>query len=108
MTTVHQDLTLDQYIAYALKNKEVKLLKNGALLATTGSRTGRSTQDRFIVCNAETQHTVAWNDMNKPFDEAHYQPLHDKILQYIETKKREENRTAIVIDKKSKSVTIIM
>ena len=44
-----QILSNSKLIEEAVANDEGKLVSNGAFLALTGSRTGRSPIDRFIV-----------------------------------------------------------
>ena len=50
---VHFHLPPAKLIEYAVRQGEGKLADTGALVCFTGSRTGRSPKDRFIVKNAE-------------------------------------------------------
>jgi phosphoenolpyruvate carboxykinase (ATP) len=43
------------------------LAANGALVAVTGARTGRSPKDKFTVDDAVTHELVDWGKVNKPF-----------------------------------------
>ncbi len=52
----------------AICQKEAKLLSSGALAVQTGKHTGRAASSRFIVRDEETENTVDWGEVNKPFD----------------------------------------
>ena len=46
----------------ALRRNEAKLARGGALVATTGSHTGRSPKDKFVVRDANTENEVWWEN----------------------------------------------
>ena len=54
------DLTPSELIEKSLSLHEGKLTDTGALLITTGKRTGRSPNDRFIVKEPSTSGSVDW------------------------------------------------
>ena len=80
------NLSPAELIEHALQNKEGKLTDKGALMADTGSFTGRSPKDRFIVLDKETEHSVWWGDINIPFEEDRFDHLYEKMIRFIETK----------------------
>ena len=43
---------------YALQRGEARLSAGGALVADTGTHTGRSPKDKFVVCDASTEDQV--------------------------------------------------
>ena len=47
--SVHWNLDSDELHKRAVENGEAEMTAHGVLLATTGERTGRSPNDRFIV-----------------------------------------------------------
>ncbi len=57
---VHRNLSTPQLIEAAIARGEARLASNGALVALTGSRTGRSVKDKFIVKDATTESMVIW------------------------------------------------
>ena len=61
---VHVNLPAAELTARALAREEGILAANGALVVKTGSRTGRSPADRFIVDEADAD-GVAWSDVNQ-------------------------------------------
>lgn len=46
----------------SLARGESKLVRGGALLAETGSHTGRSPKDKFVVCDATSEDEVWWEN----------------------------------------------
>ena len=73
------DLDPSELIKIAVEKKEGVLSDTGALLITTGSRTGRSPSDRFIVKEASTQDEIEWGDVNRPFNSSQFDILWDQV-----------------------------
>ena len=65
MSSVYENLSVEELINEALERNEGELASNGALLVKTGKRTGRSPLDRFIVKDESTENSVDWGDVNK-------------------------------------------
>lgn len=61
---VHRDLPVSQPLAISLARGESKLAVNGALVAYTGARTGRSPKDKFIIQADRTRDRVKWGNVN--------------------------------------------
>ena len=51
------------------------LSRHGALVVETGSRTGRSANDKFIVLDEETAETVWWGAVNTKMSKEHFSTL---------------------------------
>src|SRR5665647_2164470 len=62
---VHRNLPAPELTARSLARQEGILAANGALVVTTGERTGRSPADRYIVDEPEAS-GVAWGGPNQP------------------------------------------
>lgn len=59
------------------------LTDTGALAVETGEFTGRSPQDRFVVCDDKTENTVWWGDINKKFDSDKFDALYNRMKAYL-------------------------
>ena len=85
---VFTDLTPSELIEHALTRNEGSLTDTGALLITTGKRTGRSPNDRFIVDEQSTSEDIDWGDVNKPFSEDKFEALWDRTSEHLSQKDR--------------------
>ncbi len=65
-----------------IANGQGKMSNTGALVINTGTFTGRSPQDRFIVKDDITKDTVDWGAINIPIDQESYQKLYEKMINY--------------------------
>jgi phosphoenolpyruvate carboxykinase (ATP) len=59
----------------ALANSEGILAKDGPLVVKTGTHTGRSVKDKYIVRDAETENSIWWGKSNVAMDPAHFAAL---------------------------------
>ena len=82
------DLPPSELIEHALTRNEGSLTDTGALLITTGKRTGRSPNDRFIVDEPSTSIDIDWGDVNKPFSEDKFEALWDRASEHLSQKDR--------------------
>ncbi|MGY8916094.1 MAG: phosphoenolpyruvate carboxykinase (ATP), partial [Flavobacteriales bacterium] len=60
-----------------------KTTDSGALAINTGTFTGRSPKDRFIVIDDTTREDVWWGDINIPFDKLKFEQLRLKMNRYL-------------------------
>ncbi len=82
------DLPPSELIEHALTRNEGSLTDTGALLITTGKRTGRSPNDRFIVDEQSTSEDIDWGDVNRPFSEDKFEALWDRASEHLSQKNR--------------------
>src|SRR5918997_2188242 len=80
---VHENLPPARLVEAAVRRREGRLAGNGALVAKTGKRTGRSPKDRFIVEDDLTRERVDWGAVNKPFSAQAFEALLDKAMSYL-------------------------
>jgi phosphoenolpyruvate carboxykinase (ATP) len=83
---VNYQLNIPQLIEKALIRGEGKLADSGALAIDTGTFTGRSPKDRFIVEDEITRETVWWGDINIAFEAYKFDQLLNKVVDYLNQK----------------------
>ncbi len=81
---VHFNLAAAPLVEHAIRKGEGKLAANGAIVATTGKKTGRSPKDKFIVKDALTANKVAWGAVNQPFDANKFDALYARVMEYLD------------------------
>lgn len=82
----------------ALKNREGVIANNGAFVVTTGTRTGRSPGDRFIVDDNITHNTVAWGKVNKALSQEKFSALWQRASDYLASKQTYQADLAVGAD----------
>src|SRR5579883_1956807 len=70
---VHRNLSTPQLVEASIARGESRLASNGALVALTGARTGRSPKDKFTVEDDQTRSRVDWGKVNQRFDPAKFE-----------------------------------
>ena len=71
-------------VEQSLERNEGELTETGALSVRTGSRTGRSPKDKFIVQRSPSQEHIAWGAVNAPIEPARFDALRAKMLAHLE------------------------
>ncbi len=61
---------------------------SGALIAYSGSKTGRSPKDKRVVRHADSQSDVWWGNINVPIDEATFQINLERAKDYLNTRSK--------------------
>lgn len=84
--SIRWNLSRPQLVEQAIRRGEGHLASNGTLLITTGSRTGRSPEDRFIVEEPSSKDQIAWGKVNRPISETYFNLLLSKIQSYLQHK----------------------
>ena len=79
----HRNLSTPQLVEAAIARGEGRLSADGALVALTGARTGRSPRDKFTVEDNETQARIAWGKVNQPFPPDKFDALLQRVLRHM-------------------------
>src|SRR3990167_459808 len=85
-TKIHINLSIKELVDLALARQEGELAANQALVVKTGTRTGRSPKDRFIVRDTITDTQVDWNTINQAISAEKFDALWKKATHYLESK----------------------
>lgn len=83
---IHWNLNPAQLYEHALKNGEASLTNKMAIRVLTGTYTGRSPNDKFIVEEPSSSSQIDWGDVNKPISQEAFDKLHKKMADYLSDK----------------------
>ena len=67
----------------AVREGEGLIAAEGPLVVSTGTHTGRSPKDKFIVREPSSEANVWWGDVNHPITEEHYDRLRARLMAYL-------------------------
>ena len=81
--TVYWNLSPARLSEMAVLRGEAKLASEGPLVCLTGSHTGRSPQDRFVVADAAIDGEVWWGEVNRRFERERYEALWSRVRQHL-------------------------
>src|SRR5215470_9373645 len=83
--SVHRNLCSAVLVEHALRRGEGRLASNGSLVAETGTRTGRSPKDKFVVKDTTSADKVHWGN-NKAFEPEKFEALYERVFDYLKDK----------------------
>jgi len=86
VAAAYWNLTPAELIEETILNGQGALTDTGALAVDTGEFTGRSPKDRFVVCDAKTENSVWWGDINIKFTPENFDKLYGKVTSYLQNK----------------------
>lgn len=84
---VHHNLAPSDLQRLSLLRQETKKSKTGALVVYTGTYTGRSPKDRFIVKSKKIEEDIDWGEINVALDERYFDILYKKMTDYLSAQK---------------------
>jgi phosphoenolpyruvate carboxykinase (ATP) len=67
----------------AARDGEGLIAAEGPLVVSTGTHTGRSPKDKFIVREPSSEANIWWGDVNHPISEEHYHKLRGRLMAYL-------------------------
>jgi len=67
----------------AARDGEGLIAAEGPLAVSTGTHTGRSPKDKFIVREPSSEANIWWGDVNHPITEEHYDKLRARLMTYL-------------------------
>jgi len=82
--TVHWNLSVAQLVEESVRRGEGSLTAGGALNALTGSRTGRSPRDKWIVDEPGSRDKIAWGKVNQPISGENLRQLRQDVMQHLQ------------------------
>lgn len=83
---VHVQLSVPQLVEKVLKRNEGILTSTGAVCATTGTYTGRSPKDKYIVEESSSKDKIDWGSVNQPISAEVFDRLYNKVIAYLKEK----------------------
>jgi phosphoenolpyruvate carboxykinase (ATP) len=84
--TVYWNLSPARLIEMAVRRGEAMLASEGPLVCLTGSQTGRSPQDKFLVTDPAIDGEIWWGDVNRRFERERFDALRQRVLEYLGTR----------------------
>ncbi|WP_026476156.1 phosphoenolpyruvate carboxykinase (ATP) [Alkaliphilus transvaalensis] len=82
----HFNLSVKELMKRAVEKEGGRIADNGALCVNTGTYTGRSPNDRFIVDEPLVHDHINWNKTNLPISKESFEKLYNKALEYMKDK----------------------
>jgi phosphoenolpyruvate carboxykinase (ATP) len=82
--TIYLNASVPELNEMAVKGGEGVLASSGALVCETGTRTGRSPQDRFIVAHGASRDRIDWGKVNQPVEPEAFDALMDRVRTHLE------------------------
>ncbi|NHN34152.1 phosphoenolpyruvate carboxykinase (ATP) [Paenibacillus agricola] len=80
---IHYNLAESKLVEKALERKEGQLASTGALQVFTGTYTGRSPKDKYVVTDPSVTEQIDWGSLNQPISEFQFEQLYRKAQQYM-------------------------
>jgi phosphoenolpyruvate carboxykinase (ATP) len=81
---VHHQPTTSLLYMHALAREDGVLAEGGPLVVDTGSHTGRSPKDKFIVREPASESRIWWSDVNAELSQDNFESLREKVVSHLE------------------------
>jgi len=73
-----------QLYEHALKRGDGRIAEGGPLAVDTGTFTGRSPRDKFVVTEPGSEDRIWWGEINHPLPEERFEGLRAKVVAHLE------------------------
>jgi phosphoenolpyruvate carboxykinase (ATP) len=84
---VHHNLSPSSLYEHAIRyEKDASIAENGALVAYSGVKTGRSPKDKRIVRNPQSEGDVWWGPVNIPLEQHSFDINRERAIDYLNTR----------------------
>lgn len=83
VSTIHHNLPPSALYEHAIRYEKDSIAENGALVAYSGAKTGRSPKDKRIVQSPPSQNDVWWGDVNVPIDTRTFDVVRERARDYL-------------------------
>src|SRR6478609_2669139 len=89
VTEVNHNLSPSALYEHAIRyEKDASIADNGALVAYSGTKTGRSPKDKRVVKNAASEKEVWWGPVNVPLEPVTFAINRERAKDYLNTRER--------------------
>src|SRR5689334_19368138 len=89
VATVHHNLPPSELYEHAIRyEKDATIAENGALVAYSGVKTGRSPKDKRVVESPQSENEVWWGPVNIPLDAHTFAINRERAIDYLNTRLR--------------------
>ncbi len=84
INNVYWNLTTPALYEQIIRRREGVISHLGPVIMRTGTFTGRSPNDKFIVKEPSTESEISWGDVNVPFSEENFDKVYSRVLAYLQ------------------------
>ncbi len=84
LNNIYWNLTTAGLYEQVIRRREGLLSHLGPVVVRTGSFTGRSPNDKFIVKEPTSEREIWWGDVNRPFSEENFNRIWYRIQAYLQ------------------------
>jgi phosphoenolpyruvate carboxykinase (ATP) len=81
--SVYRNPTTSLLYEHALARGEGRLAEGGPLVVDTGTFTGRSPKDKFLVDEPSSTSRIWWGEVNQRLSEERFEGLRDKVVSHL-------------------------
>jgi phosphoenolpyruvate carboxykinase (ATP) len=86
---IHRNLPVGMLYEHAIRyEKGASIADNGALVAYSGAKTGRSPKDKRVVKNSASERDVWWGSVNIPLEPGAFAINRERARDYLNTRER--------------------